>query len=239
MKKLATIIAALSLFALSSAAQDNTEVEPAPDESKIESSLRIAFPMHFGLSAVVAPTYKGPWASTGYDNFLATQMYRNFTYCIEPVGVRFYSKKSPFEFGLGLRFSFMDYCLQNPAISFHPVGGSYVPYDISDEQPSYDGTKSKVHASYVGVPLRIFFKAGKAKLYTGLSAEYMFNGYTKYRSPKARVTTNELFNHFRAGVEVGATYGIIGLFASYSFTPLFNPTYSDATVLTFGLTFGM
>lgn len=238
MKKIAIIIAALGIFAVSAAAQNYTDIELSSG-NKVESSLRLAFPMHFGFSTLINPTYNGPWASTGYGQFLNTQLPRNFNYGIEPVGLRFYSKRSPFELGVGIRFSFMDYCLENPAISFHSVGGDYLPYDISSEQPAYNGTKSKIHASYVGVPVRIFFKAGKAKLYTGLSAEYMFNGYTKYREPKARVTTNELFNRMRAEVEIGATYGILGVFASYSFTPLFDTRYSNATVYTFGLTLGM
>ena len=222
MKRIATIIAALCLLSAVAAAQNYTDIEISSG-NKVESKLRLVFPMHFGLSTLVNPTYNGPWASTGHG--------------IEPIGLRFYSKKSPFEFGLGIRLSFMDYCLENPALSFHPVGGDYVPYEIVSEQPSYNGTKSKIHASYVGVPLRFFFKAGKAKLYSGVSAEYMFNGYTKYREPKARVTTNELFNRLRAGVE--ATYGIIGGFASYSFSPLFDARYSNATVFSFGLTLGM
>lgn len=238
MKRIATVIAALSLLSAVAAAQNYTDIEISSG-NKVESKLRLVFPMHFGLSTLVNPTYNGPWASTGHGQFLNTQLYRNFNYGIEPIGLRFYSKKSPFEFGLGIRLSFMDYCLENPALSFHPVGGDYVPYEIVSEQPSYNGTKSKIHASYVGVPLRFFFKAGKAKLYSGVSAEYMFNGYTKYREPKARVTTNELFNRLRAGVEVGATYGIIGVFASYSFSPLFDARFSNATVFSFGLTLGM
>lgn len=238
MKRIATIIAALAMFTAAAAAQDYTDIKLSSG-NKVESKLRLVFPMHFGLSTLVNPTYNGPWASSGYGQFLNTQFYRNFNYGIEPIGLRFYSQKSPFEFGLGIKFSFMDYCLENSALSFHPVGGVYMPYEIISEQPGYNGTKSKVHASYVGVPMRIFFKAGKAKLYTGVSAEYMFHGYTKYREPKARVSTNELFNRLRAGVEVGATYGIIGVFASYSFTPLFNTSYSNATVFSFGLTLGM
>ena len=203
MKKIAIIIAAIAVFGFNAHAQSNlTEGIEISSGSKVESKLRIVFPMHFGFSTLVNPTYNGSWAGTSYGNFQETQFFRNFNYGIEPIGIRFYSKSSPFEF-------------------------------------AYDGTKSKVHASYVGVPLRVFFKAGKAKLYAGVSGEYMFHGYTKYRAPKSTVTINEMFNRIRGSVEVGATYGIIGLFASYTFTPVFKTTMSDATAVSFGLTLGM
>ncbi len=240
MKKIAIIIAAIAVFGFNAHAQSNlTEGIEISSGSKVESKLRIVFPMHFGFSTLVNPTYNGSWAGTSYGNFQETQFFRNFNYGIEPIGIRFYSKSSPFEFGLGIRFSLLDFTMANSNISFHQQGGDIVPYDITTEQYAYDGTKSKVHASYVGVPLRIFFKAGKAKLYAGVSGEYMFHGYTKYRAPKSTVTINEMFNRIRGSVEVGATYGIIGLFASYTFTPVFKTTMSDATAVSFGLTLGM
>lgn len=240
MKKIAIIIAAIAVFGFSANAQSTlTEGIDIASGNKVESKLRIVFPMHFGFSTLVNPTYNGNWAGTSYGNFLDTQFFRNFNYGIEPLGIRFFSKSSPFEFGLGIRFSFLDFTMANPNISFHKQGDAIVPYDITTEQSAYDGAKSKVHGSYVGVPLRIFFKAGKAKLYAGVSGEYMFHGYTKYRSPNAKVTLNDMFNRVRGSVEVGATYGIIGFFASYTFTPVFKTTMSDATAVSFGLTLGM
>jgi hypothetical protein len=67
----------------------------------------------------------------------------------------------------------------------------------------------------------------------------MIKGWTKYRNPGYREYCNDLFNRFRASAEAGASYGIIGIFANYSFTPFFTESISKSGVISFGLTLGM
>ena len=134
----------------------------------------------------------------------------------------------------------MDIAFEDTSVTFRPSSeGGYKTVPIIEESATYDGTKSKVHANYLGIPARLYFTAGKAKLYAGASADYMIKGWTKYRNPGYRETCNDLFNRFRASAEAGASYGIIGIFANYSFTPFFTESISKSGVISFGLTLGM
>ena len=47
-----------------------------------------------------------------------------------------------------------------------------------------------------------------------------------------------MFNRFRATVEAGVQYGILGFYANYGLTTLFPDSLSDARTLTFGIVLG-
>ena len=233
MKKL-FITLAVSVFAIGSAAAQNYDTngfELASTSKGVESHLRVAFPMFFGFA-----TPLGADAST----FPKTKFVQNFYYGLEPVSIRFSSDTSPFMFSLGLRCSFVDFSLEDTQYTYREgLDKKYHPSIILLENTKYDGTKSKIHASYLGVPARFYFTAGKAKVFAGASAEYMIHGWTKYKFPKYREDANNLFNRFRATTEVGFGYGAFGLFANYTFTPILADNLSQAGTLTFGITFGM
>ncbi len=208
---------------------------------KTELRLRLAFPMYFGESVLLGADYLGPWAGTSHGEFLQTKIYQNFVYNLEMASLHMTSKKSPLDVSLGLRWSFMDFSLANTGISFTSTDGAASPYMPSTiSTAGYDGKKSKIHASYIGVPLRLAIKIGdRGKIFAGVAGEYLVKGYTKFRSPNTRTTTNGLFSTWRASVEGGLSYAGWGIWASYGFTPLFLPECSNARTLSFGIVMGI
>ena len=232
MKKIFTILAAISLFSASALAQTMRTPEfELIDAGGVESNLRLAFPMYFGFTSPM---------EYGSRKFPDTIFSQNFYYALEMASVRFSSPSSPFSLSIGLKWTFMDFSLKDTGFTFRPDSdGTYGLVPIINEEATYDGKKSKVHASYFGAPVRIAFRAGRAKLHVGASAEYMFNGYTKYRAPKYRLNADDLFNRFRASAEAGLSYGLLGVFVNYSITPVFAESVSDCNALTFGLTLGI
>ena len=233
MKKLIVVFAALSLAVAPAAAQafdyyDGFELNSG---KSIDSNLRIVFPMFFGFSMPL-----GAASAT----FPPNKLFQSFYYGLEVASIRLASPYSPFEFSLGVRLTFMDIAFEDTSFTYRPASdGGYMTVPILSENASYDATKSKVHANYVGIPARLYFTAGSAKIYAGASADYMFKGWTKYRNPGYRENCDDLFNRFRASAEAGASYGLIGIFANYSFTPFFTDSISKSGVITFGLTLGM
>ena len=241
MKKLISIIVAFAALSTGLFAQDRelNQIQLSKEGSRIETDLFVAFPMHFGASALVNPTYKGLWNTEESLNphFLDTQLAGNFVYALEMVSLSFRSDASPLEASIGLGWTFMDFTFKNSRYTFEKVGDYAMPVPIV--MSGYDGRKSKYHATYFDVPLRISYKAGRGRIYAGASAGILVKGYTKYKHPRVRTTLNDIFNPFRATVEAGFGYGVLGFFVNYGLTPLFPETLSDARTLTFGLTLGM
>ena len=232
MKKLIVLFVALTVALAPAAAQtfDYDGFELSTGRS-VDSNLRVAFPMFFGFSMPL-----GAESAT----FPQNKFFQSFYYGLELASIRLASPYSPFEFSLGVRMTFMDIAFEDTSLTYRPSSeGGYNAVPVIDENAQYDGTKSKVHANYIGVPARLYFTAGRAKIYAGASADYMFKGWTKYRNPSYRENCDNLFNRFRASAEAGASYGLIGIFANYSFTPFFAESISKSGVMTFGLTLGL
>lgn len=253
MKKLVLILAAVLSVAATGLAQDReidlNQFEISKKGSKVETKLHVGFPMQFGWSVLTNVTYKGAWNNLlsfgdvnlpAYLNFLDMKTGQNFMYSLETAALHFSKPGGLLDFSIGMRCTFMDFSLQNTQYTFRPMGGSgiYHLYTIKNEALNYDGRKSKIHANYIGVPVRLTFNFGKAKLFAGASAEVLVGGYTKYKFPKYRQDAAPLFNRFRATVEGGLQYGILGFFVSYGLTPLFPDSLSDARALTFGIVLG-
>lgn len=255
MKKLVLILAAVLSVAATGLAQDReidlNSIELSKKGSRVETKLHVAFPMYFGWSVLTNVTYKGAWEnSLSYGdiqlpthlNFLDMKTGQNFMYSLEAAAVHFSKPGGLLDVSIGMRFTFMDFSLQNTQYTFRNNmlggGGIYYPYPIKNEALNYDGRKSKIHANYLGVPVRLTFNFGKAKLYAGVSAEVLIGGYTKYKFPKYRQDATPMFNRFRATVEGGLQYGILGFFVCYGLTPLFPDSLSDARALTFGIVLG-
>ena len=249
MKKI-IVIAAAALMALAPAVHCRAQ-ESGKDEDltlktgkRINANMQVILPVYFGASTLTGIDYRGPWAGTGYGNFLDTKLYQNFCFGIEMIGLRLSSRNSPVEANMALRWSFMDFSLADTSVSFSGDGSpspvTMLPVHIVDSNPLYDGTKSKVHASYLGMPLRVTYRFAKHwKLYAGVSGDVLVNGYTKYRQPAKRSDARTLFSPLRASVEGGIAWYGIGLWASYGLTPLFLPDCSSARTLSFGLVFGI
>lgn len=258
MNKWILTLAVLVMGAAAASAQDReislddfNQIEISKPDARVETSLGVAFPMYFGLSTLTNVNYKGAWAGgytgawAGGQDFLNFRTGKNFVYALDLASVHF--KSGGFHASLGLRWTFMDFTFNDPKISLYPmeVAGTastktiYYPSQISIYNSSYDFNKSKIHASYLGVPLRVGFRFGKATVYAGASAELLTSGYTKYKRPKRRTMAKDIFSPFRATVEGGFCWGPLGVFAMYGLTPLFPSDLSDARTLTLGLILGM
>ena len=248
MKRLIPTILACLLILAPAGAQNKTNGKINRDGIELKTGkraelrLRAVFPMYFGVTALTGTDYQGIWAGSPLGSFLDTKLYQNFTYNLEMVGLRLYSRSSPVEANIGLRWSFMDFSLANTGISFFGVDGPasdrYIPAPIITA--GYDGTKSKVHASYFGIPLRVAVKLDSdLKIFAGIAGECLVKGYTKYRNPSSRTTANGLFSPLRASVEAGISFAGLGLWAGYGITPLFQPDCSSARTLSFGLVLGI
>lgn len=256
MKKFLLVLAASAALSAGVFAQeidsDINQIALTKEDSRFHADLHLGFPMYFGTSALVNTTYKGAWASyehlpadimelgrdTKSTDFMDTQIGRNFVYGLEMASLHFTADESPLDISLGLRWTFMDFTFKDPGITLRPVNGTYLPSLIALEASDYDGKKSKIHATYLGVPLRFTFQADDVRAFVGASAEYRVGGYTKYKNPKHRAPHSGIFSPFRATVEAGVSYKTLGLFVSYGLTPLFPEELSDARTLSFGIIFG-
>lgn len=251
MKKLCLLFVGLALAATSGFAQtryyefnydswDNlNKVEISRDGDHIETSLGFAFPMYFGWSTLTGAEANpgGPWARINsiYPGREYDQVGQNFVFELQLVDLRI--RYDMLYLSAGLRWTFMDYAFSNPARTLARIDDAYWPVVISD--PAYDFKKSKIHASYFGVPVRVGVEVGKATVYAGGSIEMLTEGYTKYRRPKTSSNIKQVFNPIRATLEGGFSYANFGVFVQCGLTPFFDPEYSPARTLTFGLTLGL
>ena len=264
MNKLALTLVGLAFAVLPASAQDNdfdfdfgswddfNKVEISGNDKHVETSIKFAFPMYFGTSVLTDLTYNDTWGllEEVYPDFMDLNARKNFVYGLEMVSM--HVRTGAVDLSLGLRWTFMNFTFRDPAYTIRPVRetGDFitvmllqdnrcVPYGIRMETPGYDGTKSKLFASYLGIPFRVSLNYGKATVYGGVSAELLMDSYTKYKHPKVREPINGLFNDFRASVEAGISLYNFGLFVNYGLTPLFKDQYSNAHTLTVGVTLGI
>lgn len=252
MKKLYLIIAGLALAAMPAFSQtrhyevdfdtwDNfNKIEISQDDKHVETSIGFAFPMYFGTSILSDISYNGAWgtALADFPGFQDMRTSKNFVYAIELAALHF--RAGHVTVTSGLRWTFMDFTFKNPTYTLCGQGAEpYMPALIRDAEPSYDYSKSKIHASYFGIPLRVGYEWGKSTVYVGASAELLTNGYTKYKHPRERLKADAIFNDFRATLEAGFSWNNIGVFVMYGLTPLFPNSLSDARTVSFGLTLGL
>lgn len=258
MNKLALTLVGMAFAVLPAAAQDFdsdfsfgswddfNKVEISSNDKHVETSIKFAFPMYFGTSVLTDLTYNDTWGilEKVYPDFMDLNARKNFVYGLEMVSM--HVRTGAVDLSLGLRWTFMNFTFRDSAYSLRPemalgsprASTQHVPYRIASEGP-YDGRKSKIFASYLGIPFRVSLNYGKATVYGGVSAELLMDSYTKYKHPKVREPINGLFNDFRASVEAGISLYNFGLFVNYGLTPLFKDQYSNAHTLTVGVTLGI
>ena len=240
MKKLFLTIAVLA-FSATAFAQDReidlddienfNKVEIAKSNPHVESNATFGFPMYFGATTLTNINYKGAWANTGLGNFLDFNLPRSFMFGIEVVNVNF--RFGAVGLSLGVRYTYMDLTFQNNYTTIDMAGN---PMTIAPT--ATNGKKSKIHATYSGVPARLSLNFGKASIYAGATLDVLLDGYAKYKQPKTRYKV-PVFNRFRGTVEGGFSYGNLGVFVMYGLTPVFDSDLSDAHTLTFGLLLGL
>lgn len=240
MKKLCIVLAALLVSAAVVSAQDReinldkiedlNKREITKPGSNVKVDLAVAFPMYFGWTA---------WNNS--NSAFNTRTGKNFVYGLEIAGVHFKSANGgPLDVSLGLRWTFMDFTFSDPTYTLRRYEGyGYGLYSIKQENDAYDFNKSKFHASYFGIPLRVKLNFGHAAVFAGASAELLTSGYTKYKHPNGRMQIKDAFNPFRASIEAGFMYGIIGVYVQYGLTPVLKDLETNARTLTFGLVLGL
>ena len=244
MKKLILAIVALTL-SCAAFAQDReidleewdnfNKIELSKGRTRVETNLTFAFPMYFGWTTLTNINYKGTWSTGSLSHFLNFDTGKNFVYGLELLGMDI--RYGALGVNFGIRWTFMDFTFKDSYTTMVQAGNSFAPAAIN--VTGYNGAKSKIHASYFGIPMRLSLNFGKATVYAGGSIEFLTNGYAKYRSPKNRTQMKDLFNSFRATVEGGFSYANIGAFVQYGLTPLFPADLSDARTLTFGILLGL
>ena len=244
MKKLILAIAALTL-SCAAFAQDReidleewdnfNKIELSKGRTRVESNLTFAFPMYFGWTTLTNINYKGTWSTSKLPDFLNFDTGKNFVYGLELLGMDI--RYGALGVNFGIRWTFMDFTFKDSYTTMVQAGNSFVTAAIN--VTGYNGAKSKIHASYFGIPMRLSLNFGRATVYAGGSVEFLTNGYAKYRSPKSKTQMKGLFNSFRATVEGGFSYGNLGMFVQYGLTPLFPASLSDARTLTFGILLGL
>lgn len=246
MKKIILTFAALAISCAAFAQDREIDLESWDDFNKIELSkgktrvdtdLSFVFPMYFSWNTLTNINYKGAWAGGDYVGFLNFDTRRNFTYELQMIDMNIHY--GALYLSAGLRWTFMDFTFKDNKTSIKRVSNSFVPYAIDLEDLNYDYRKSKLHATYIGLPVRLGVSFGKATIYAGGSIEYLVNGFAKYKRPKHKTQMKELFNPIRATVEGGFSYGNLGLFVQYGLTPFFAQDLSDAKTLTFGIILGL
>lgn len=250
MKKLILILAVLAAPLAAVSAQDrDIDLDRIQELNKLELNknrnnrvrvkLSAVFPMYFGWSMLTGVDYKGDWTPFEAAGCLDTRTGKNFVYGLDLAALHFKPSGSPLDFSLGVRWTFMDFTFDNPEYTIRKAGGSYVFTPIRLDSHDYDAAKSKVHANYVGIPLRATLHLGQASLFAGASAELCAGGYAKYKHPKSRTQIGGVFHPFRATVEGGFGYGILGVYVQYGLTPVFRESLSDSRSLTVGLVLGL
>lgn len=246
MKKAIAFLTAILMVTSFAWAQEDDEKENGQKREKttsskrVEANLTVAFPMNFGFVTPMGLDYLGSWTTATPSNFLDSKLFQNFVYSIDFVGVKVGVKSNGLDGRLSLRGTYMNYVFNNTDVTFDGT----TPVSVAALNPSYDGKKSKLVACYLGIPFRLTYKIDKAKFYAGAGADYMVYGFSKYRNidgkPKyVRTGNQDIFNKLRGSVEAGISYGSIGVWASYSFTPFFDPSLSNARLLSFGLSLGI
>ena len=214
---------------------DFNKIELSKNNTHVETDLSFAFPMHFGWTTLTNINYKGAWAGGDIASFLNFDTGKNFVYELQLLGMDI--RYGALGINLGLRWSFMDFTFKDPYTTMVQTGKTCMPAVITTT--GYNARKSKIHATYFGIPARVSLNFGKATIYAGASAELLVNGFAKYRQPKSKTQMKDLFNEFRATIEGGFSYGNLGAFVQYGLTPLFPADLSDAKTLTFGIILGL
>lgn len=181
-----------------------------------------------GWLVLTDKNYLGSWS--GHGDFLSLDNKNSVHFGMDIIGLDVnIGRKSRWSFNTALRFTADNYRFSNKVTLIKNQSGYLMPQDL----PS-DVRKSKVTATYMGLPVRFSYMPVKDLKFTAeASANVLLRAHTKYKSPKTKANVPG-FNSFMATVGGSITYDGFGAFCSYSFTPLFDRG-SDAKAFTIGI----
>lgn len=168
---------------------------------------------HFGWGSLPAKSYPE------YDNNIWKSF--NFEWNIAQLNVRLNGAGTLFATG-ALKMSWdnivWDDC--DKRLLDNPLDTRYPEFDYLVGK----GNKSKIRVDYLGLPIGLTFEKDNLTLYGTISAEILTTAKSKFKSESGNVlkTGIKCPNKFRSCIEIGVAYHNIGLYASYSLTPMFR-----------------
>lgn len=200
---------------------------------RVTTSLGIAS-LDFGFNSFAGITYTGRWADRG--DFLDLNSWKSIRLAWEPASVRVaLDRKANVLVSAGLRLTADNYSLANPYTLSTDSEGHLMPEKLEGMIK-----KSKLTATYIGIPLRLTFRIGRDLRLSAMAAgEVLVNSHTKYKKPKVKNHLSGM-NDFRFSTGGSLTYDQIGLYVEYAVSPMFRAgTGADANTLSIGLRFGI
>jgi hypothetical protein len=119
-------------------------------------------------------------------------------------------------------------------ITLKKVGGNIITVPLIENYK-----KSKLTATYLGIPLRFKYKFTKSfGISAGGYADLLLSAHTKYKKPKNKEKISGL-NPIQCGVGGAITIECFGLYVKYSLTPLFrNDVGPNRNLLSTGFYWG-
>ena len=202
-------------------------------QPRVTTSLGIAS-IDLGFNTLPDVRYYGPWAGQG--DFLDIRAGKSIRFAWEPAAVEVsLDRRGIVSLIGGLRLSADNYMFSEPCTISRNQGGVLMPEKL-------DGyiKKSKLTATYIGIPVRLSFSVGGKLDITGYaSADMLLNAHTKYKKPKVKDNIPGL-SPWRISAGGCLTFCNIGIYCDYSITPLFKEgTGADAHTVSIGLRFGI
>ncbi len=202
-------------------------------QPRVTTSLGIAS-IDLGFNTLPDVRYYGPWAGQG--DFLDIRAGKSIRFAWEPAAVEVsLDRRGIVSLIGGLRLSADNYMFSEPYTISRNQGGVLMPEKL-------DGyiKKSKLTATYIGIPVRLSFSVGGKLDITGYaSADMLLNAHTKYKKPKVKDNIPGL-SPWRISAGGCLTFCNIGIYCDYSITPLFKEgTGADAHTVSIGLRFGI
>ncbi|MBR4809432.1 MAG: hypothetical protein IK031_04050 [Bacteroidales bacterium] len=97
MKRIVILIAAAFLAAATAMAGNDPGTPELKSRKRLDPTLRLVLPVNAGVSTLLN------------SDAPATPLYRNFMFNIEPVGVRWSARGTPFELNVASRFNFLNF----------------------------------------------------------------------------------------------------------------------------------
>lgn len=200
---------------------------------RVSGSVGIAS-LDFGFNILTDAGYYGLWEGRG--DFLDMNGWKSIRVAWEPASVSVaLDRKAHVSLVAGIRILADNFTFSRPYTLVTNDAGAAVPLEI-------DGyvKKSKLTATYIGLPVRLSFLVGNSLHITGYaSGDLLLGGHTKYKKPKVKGTVT-CFSPWRISVGGSITYSNLGVYCEYSATPLFEAgTGSDTRTISVGFRFGI
>ena len=200
---------------------------------RVSGSIGIAS-LDFGFNILTDAGYYGLWEGRG--DFLDMNGWKSVRVAWEPASVAIaIDRQAHVSLAAGIRILADNYTFSRPYTLVYNDMGTVIPREI-------DGyvKKSKLTATYIGIPIRLSFRIGNDLHITGYAAgNLLLSGRTKYKKPKVKGTVS-CFSPLRISAGGSITFNNLGVYCEYSTTPLFKDgTGADVRTVSVGLRFGI